>query len=294
MSSVKKTTDPGVTNVNDVIDHNADILKTALTNVDYNYGTLVEDTVESGTTSTSIAYPKNGVVAPLGCEIGFDLSTFVVNVSAGVVQIDNTVVTTPVPNVSVPIPAPDTTYDRIDAVQVDTAGTVTLKQGSPGSEPVGPVPDTDNVIIAYILVPANYPTNDPNTPALPYARVNQLQSIRYSPQQLLREYKEQTNAVNFKDWIQFRDNDGKVNFNTEYVFLRQGAGPYTVSLPGEPPTGWKVTIKDIEGFCGTDNITIDTDEYSGSVLIEGQATYTFDQDWQGATFLYTGENYVVI
>lgn len=88
---------------------------------------------------------------------------------------------------------------------------------------------------------------------------------------------------------------GNLNIATQYPLVKSGSfvirqtipAPITVTLPS---TGGPWFIADGAGVAGTDNITV---VGSGGDTINGAASYILAFNWQSATFILDGGNFVV-
>lgn len=68
-------------------------------------------------------------------------------------------------------------------------------------------------------------------------------------------------------------------------------GAITIQLPNSPTTYDQFVVKDRTGTALTNNITVTT--VGGVVLIDGSATYVFDEPWESIEVLWNGTSYEI-
>jgi hypothetical protein len=78
----------------------------------------------------------------------------------------------------------------------------------------------------------------------------------------------------------------------DIILANSTSAPFTITLSSNTvESGRSITIKDMGGVSKTNNITVATE---GAELIDGQATYTINNNWQSITFITDGTNWYVI
>lgn len=78
--------------------------------------------------------------------------------------------------------------------------------------------------------------------------------------------------------------------STDYFLsVDASAGAVTINLPDAPITNKQFVIKDRLGFANTNTITIKS--LTGASTIDGQATYSFTDNYESLECLYHSSNY---
>lgn len=109
------------------------------------------DTIDLAILAASLS-GQTGVIS--GCAVTPTGTNLQVNVAVGMVRVDGVVAAVTSQNLT--CGSADATNPRIDLVQVDNAGTATLKAGTAAAHPKYPTPDSGRAIIAAVIVEANY------------------------------------------------------------------------------------------------------------------------------------------
>jgi hypothetical protein len=74
---------------------------------------------------------------------------------------------------------------------------------------------------------------------------------------------------------------------TDVVVLAQSStGAITINLPAAPLTGQAFWVKDFDGICNTNNITVS----GNGNTIDGQASFVMKNDYQAALFVQSGSS----
>lgn len=76
-----------------------------------------------------------------------------------------------------------------------------------------------------------------------------------------------------------------------YIGADVSAGVITIRLPDAPATGRVFVVKDKAGLSATSNITVTT--VSGADLIDGFTTFTLNNNYQAASFIWNGSAYEI-
>jgi hypothetical protein len=76
----------------------------------------------------------------------------------------------------------------------------------------------------------------------------------------------------------------------EYIINVNGSAPVTITLLPSAGPGEAFLVKDVSGNAVVNNITVVT---SDSKLIDGQANYLMQTNYQGATFIFDGTSWRV-
>jgi hypothetical protein len=75
------------------------------------------------------------------------------------------------------------------------------------------------------------------------------------------------------------------------VYVENGTGsPITITLPASPTTGQVIDAKDVTGNAGDDDVTW---QGASGALIDGGATYVWNQNFQATTFEWTGSQWSI-
>jgi hypothetical protein len=74
-----------------------------------------------------------------------------------------------------------------------------------------------------------------------------------------------------------------------YAFVDTTGGPQVYHLPATPTLNQSVTVKDVKGHAGVNNITV-----SGSANIDGAATYVINQPYGANGFVWNGSTWSVV
>lgn len=76
-----------------------------------------------------------------------------------------------------------------------------------------------------------------------------------------------------------------------YMTCNVTSGVLTIQLPNAPTTGRIFVVKDANGNCATNNITVTT--VGGVVTIDGSTSFVMNTNYESANFLFNGTSYEV-
>lgn len=76
-----------------------------------------------------------------------------------------------------------------------------------------------------------------------------------------------------------------------YMTCNVTSGVLTIQLPNAPTTGRIFVVKDANGNCATNNITVTT--VGGVVTIDGSTSFVMNTNYESANFLFNGASYEV-
>lgn len=77
----------------------------------------------------------------------------------------------------------------------------------------------------------------------------------------------------------------------QFLACQSSTGIISILLPDTTTTGRVIVIKDSNGDCNTNNISVTT--VGGTVTVDGQTTYTMNVNYQSISVIFDGTNYEV-